>query len=72
MSLKIPRWKIIDIKKEEHKVLVKDHLFNKVRVYMIPNLTTAKLDKNYLKVNTHTGKLMSIELPSGSRRFVTE
>ena len=72
MFVEISRWKILDIKQDEHKVLVKDHLFNKVRTYMIPNIKTANLDKDHLNVNTKAGKLMRIKLPSGSRRFIID
>lgn len=72
MLLELPRWKIISIKERENKVHIKDYLFNKERVYMIPNLSSAKLDGDDLVAHTHKGKIMRIRLPSGSRRFVAE
>jgi hypothetical protein len=70
MVSKPPRWNIIDIKEQEHKIIVHDSLFNKARTYVVPNLTTANLYEDRLYVNTNSGKLMRIDLPSGSRRFV--
>ena len=66
------RWEIVGIHLKEQKVFVKDSLFKKVRVYVVPNITSAHLEGDHLKVNTHTGKIMRIVLPSGSRGFVLD
>ena len=66
------RWSVMSIEEKTHSVYVKDNLLKKVRCYMIPNLTHASLTSDSLRVHTQSGKIMVINLPSGTRGFVVD
>ena len=63
------RWSVLSIEEKNHRVYVKDNLLKKVRCYMVPNLTHASLNSDSLRVHTQSGKIMVINLPSGTRGF---